>query len=116
MFWIGEGKEAEFEDVFGPTGPWNTFLRRSEGYRGTEIKCESQAERRFRVLDFWTTHCDFEAFRSRFAADYDRFNRLVSEEGLVEKQVLVGTYRTNLSRVTGATRFQRNAEPARRAK
>jgi hypothetical protein len=30
-----------------------------------------------------------------FAADYDRFNRLVSEEGLIEKQVLAGTYYTD---------------------
>jgi hypothetical protein len=46
-------------------------------------------------LDFWASHRDFEAFREKFAADYDRFNRQASEEDLVERQVLVGTYYTD---------------------
>ena len=95
MLWVGEGKEPEFEDVFGPSGAWSSFLRRSEGYRGTEVRCESQAERRHRVLDFWASHREFEVFREKFAEDYDRFNRQVSEEGVIEKQILVGTYYTD---------------------
>ena len=95
MFWVNEGKELEFENVFGTLGVWSSFLRRSEGYRGTEIKCESQAERRYRLLDFWASHREFEAFRAMFATDYDRFDRLVLEEGLIQKQILVGTYYTD---------------------
>ncbi|MBZ5629565.1 MAG: hypothetical protein LAO06_11945 [Acidobacteriia bacterium] len=44
------------------------------------------------MLDFWTSHREFEVFRAKFASHYDRFNRQVLEEGLIEKQVLVGTY------------------------
>jgi hypothetical protein len=63
-----------------------------EGYVDTELRCESPAEGRYRVLDFWNSHRQFEVFRERFAAEYERFNQLVSAEGLVDRQEVVGTY------------------------
>jgi hypothetical protein len=66
-------------------------LRRAEGYIGTEVKCESINEGRFRVLDFWSWHRGFEIFRERFAEDFGRFDREAAEE-LVEKQEFVGAY------------------------
>ena len=78
--------------VFGPTGIWRELLGRMSGYLDSELRCESLAERKYRALDFWTSHSKFESFRERFAAEYDRFNQLVSAEGLVERQEVVGTY------------------------
>jgi hypothetical protein len=78
--------------VFGPSGIWKEFLGRVDGFIGTEIRCESDVEGRYRVLDFWTLHWKFEAFRERFAAEYERFNQLVLAEGLVQRQEIVGTY------------------------
>ena len=78
--------------VFGPSGIWKEFLGRVDGFIGTEIRCESDVEGRYRVLDFWTSHWKFEAFRERFAAEYERFNQLVLAEGLVQRQEIVGTY------------------------
>jgi hypothetical protein len=43
-------------------------------------------------LDFWTSHWKFEAFRERFAAEYEGFNQLVSAEGVVQRQEIVGTF------------------------
>ena len=92
MFWVVDGEHANFEETFGPSGAWQALLRRSEGYIGTEVPCDSQLERQYRVLDFWTSHAAFETFRGRFAGRYERFNRFLSEEGLIERQWLVGTY------------------------
>jgi len=94
MFWVAEGKQSEFEEVFGPSGTWPTLLGRSEGYMATVLTCESQLERRYRILDFWVSHYAFEVFRDRFAARCERFNQLVSAEGLIKRQWLVGTYYT----------------------
>jgi len=68
------------------------LLTCSEGYVGTEISCESLVERRYRVLDFWTSHAAFETFRNRFAACCQRLNELILGESLIKRQWLVGTY------------------------
>jgi hypothetical protein len=91
-FQVGDGRHADFEVVFGSAGIWAELLGRVAGYIGTEVRCESSVERRFRVLDFWISHRSFELFREMFVAECDRFNRLVSAEGLVESQEVVGTY------------------------
>ena len=92
MFWVADGEQANFEEIFGPSGTWQALLTCSEGYIGTAVTCESQIERRYRVLDFWTSHAAFEAFRERFAARCEKFNALVSDEGMIRRQWLVGTY------------------------
>ena len=78
--------------VFGKAGIWTELLRRAEGYEGTEAWCESPAERRYRVRDFWQSHCEFEVFRTRLAAEIERFRSLLMGEGVVSKFEVVGTY------------------------
>jgi hypothetical protein len=58
----------------------------------TEIVCESQSERRYRVRDFWSWHRYFELFREHFTAEYERFEWLLAAEGLVERKQFVGAY------------------------
>jgi hypothetical protein len=81
--------------VFGPAGVWKDFLSRAEGYIDTMIECESVAERRYRIRDFWTWHRNFEVFRQKFAVEYERFEGLISAEGLVEREQFVGAYYEN---------------------
>ena len=80
------------EVVFGPDGIWAEFLRQGPGYIATEIVCESQAERRYRVRDFWSWHLYFELFRDRFAAQYEKFEKLVVTDGIVEREQFLGAY------------------------
>jgi hypothetical protein len=80
------------EAVFGPDGIWRELLRRAPGYIATEVENESPGERRYRVRDFWSWHKYFELFRERFAAEYERFERLMADEGLVEREQFVGAY------------------------
>jgi hypothetical protein len=91
-FWIADGRRADFEVVFGTAGIWRELLSRGDGYLATEIECESVSERRYRVRDFWVRHLGFELFRERFAAEYERFERLILSDGLVERLELVGAY------------------------
>ena len=78
--------------VFGPEGVWVELARCERGHLGCEVKCESQAERRFRVLDSWRSHLEFEGFREKFSTEVEKFNLLLSSEGLVDRQELVGAY------------------------
>jgi hypothetical protein len=90
--WVGDGRQADFDVVFGPGGIWRELLGRARGYIATETGCESPAERRYRVRDLWQGHRDFEVFRQEFAAEYGRFETLVSAEGLVEREQFVAAY------------------------
>ena len=91
-FWVGYGRLADFEKVFGPAGMWDEFLSLAKGYVGTQVRRESEAERQYRVLDFWTSHRWFEGFRKQYAAEFEWFHQRIVAEGLVERQEVVGTY------------------------
>ena len=64
----------------------------ADGYLHTEIRCELQDARRYRVKDFWNWHRDFENFRTRFQAEYERFESWIVSERLVEKEQFLGAY------------------------
>ncbi len=91
---VGEGREADTEEVFGTSGIWIELLRRSNGYIRTELKCESQPERLYKLSDFWMSHVEFEAFREKFAGDYEQLKKLLIAEGLLGKQVWLGSFYT----------------------
>jgi len=87
-----DGRQPDLEAVFGPGGIWSELLGRAVGYAGTEIWCESPAERRYRVLDEWWSHHEFEMFRARFRDEVERFDALLLSDGIANKFEVVGTY------------------------
>ena len=87
-----DGRQADLEAVFGPDGIWSELLGRAVGYEGTEIWCESPAERQYRILDNWWSHHEFEIFRARFANEVERFQSLLLSEGIASRFEVVGTY------------------------
>jgi len=78
--------------VFGPGGIWGELLQRAEGYRGSEVSCESRAERLFTVRDFWKSHADFELFREKFAVDVTRFRQVLYADGVVKRELVLGSF------------------------
>ena len=68
------------------------MLLQSDGYLVTEIWCEAQESRQYRVKDFWDWHRNFETFRTRFQRDYERFENWIVAEGLIEKEQFLGAY------------------------
>ncbi len=66
------------------------MLGRAEGYRKTKLKCVSG--RIWDVSDFWSSHFDFETFRHRFAAGYQRFSGRLAAEGLLEREEWLGSF------------------------
>jgi hypothetical protein len=91
-FWIADGRRADFEAVFGVSGPWSGLLYRADGYLLSEVRCESQDSGQYRVRDFWKWHRDFEVFRERFHKEFDRFEAWLRSEGVVEKEQFLGAY------------------------
>ncbi|MGZ4842551.1 MAG: hypothetical protein ACXV5J_12450 [Candidatus Angelobacter sp.] len=91
-FVVAEGREEDFKKVFGPEGIWFELLRRSAEYLGTDCRLEAQAERRYRVLDYWQSHESFEDFRRQYQLEYEKFSRLIASEDLVERETLLGSF------------------------
>ena len=87
-----DGRQADLEAVFGLDGIWNELLGRAVGYAGTEIWCESPAERQNRVLDTWWSHREFESFCARFTNEVERFQSLLLSEGIASRFEIVGSY------------------------
>ena len=85
------GRRAEFERVFGSDGFWPRFLQQARGYLATQLRCESEAEGRYRVRDFWSWHRDYEMFRERNSESLTEFERQIVV-GLIEGQEFVGGY------------------------
>ena len=91
-FWVADGRRAEFEAVFGPSGVWSRFLSKADGYLRSEVWCESPQLLQYRVKDSWSRHRNFELFRARFQAEFERFEEWIRSEGLIEKEQFLGAY------------------------
>ena len=68
------------------------MLSQADGYLVTEVWCESQESRQYRVRDFWNWHRNFETFRARFQREFERFENWIVSEGLIEKEQFLGAY------------------------
>jgi hypothetical protein len=91
-FVVAEGREEDFRKIFGLEGIWFELLRRSAEYVGTDCRMEAEAERRYRVTDYWLSHESFEDFRRRYRLEYEKFSWLIASEGLVEQETLLGSF------------------------
>jgi hypothetical protein len=78
-------------NVFRAEGIWARFLRQAESYIGTEVRCESTGDGRYRVRDFWKWHRGFEVFRERLSEDFAEFDRQIVQD-LVEREEFLGAY------------------------
>ena len=86
------GREVDVEKLYSSSGIWNELLSRAEGYLGSELVCESRARRQYLAFDYWASHVEFENFRANHQAECERFAQLIALEGLLEKEVLLGSY------------------------
>lgn len=61
---------SDFELVYGSSGKWVEFFRRSPDYVSTELFRSLDAPTRFITLDLWRTQAGYAAFRKAHAEEY----------------------------------------------
>jgi heme-degrading monooxygenase HmoA len=75
---------AEFEQVYGPAGPWVVLFRQSAGYLGTHLLRDQSDPLRFVTIDRWRSASEHHAFRAAFDRQYreldQRCQRLTTRE------------------------------------
>jgi len=91
-FWVADGRRVEFEAAFGLGGPWSQLLYGADGYLLSEVWCESPQSRQYRVRDFWSWHRNVERFRTRFQAEFERFEGWLRSDGVIEREQFLGAY------------------------
>ncbi len=86
------GLEKKFEEAYGAHGVWAEFFRRGQGYLETELLRDMEAPGHYMTIDRWDSKAAYEAFRSRFAAEYSAIDRRC--EALTQSETEIGAYET----------------------
>jgi len=89
-FRVRQEKEKEFVEQYGPEGSWARLFGSSGSYIRTELVRDVADRYRFLTLDYWQTEADFDDFRKRYLADYERLDK--EFEGLTEKETRLGSF------------------------
>jgi hypothetical protein len=92
MFWVRHRRERDFEGIFRPQGIWREILGRWPQYLGSDLREDSEVERRFRLFDYWESHSSFEEFCRSHQSEIDRLDRLIADEGIVDRKELLGMF------------------------
>ncbi|HEX6851144.1 MAG TPA: antibiotic biosynthesis monooxygenase family protein [Candidatus Polarisedimenticolaceae bacterium] len=90
QFDVPPDRQAEFERVYGATGRWAVLFRRAPGYRGTILLRDRSVPNRYVTIDRWRSEADFEAFRQRYATEYEALDAAC--EALTEREALLGIF------------------------
>ena len=86
------GKEAAFERAYGPAGDWAALFARADGFVGVSLHRDVILPRRFIVIDRWSSPDAYEAFRSRYAVEYDALDKAYS--ALSDREAPLGSFET----------------------
>jgi len=89
-FRVRQDREREFVEQYGPEGSWAQLFGRSGGYIRTELTRDVTDHLRFLTLDYWQTEEEFNDFRKRNLAEYQRLDK--EFEGLTEKETRLGSF------------------------
>ena len=68
---VRPGLQAAFRRIYGPDGDWARLFRRAPGFVRTELCHDSAHPDHFLAIDYWESQAAWQAFHSRYAADYD---------------------------------------------
>ena len=82
---VAEGREAEFESLYGAGGEWAELFGKGTGYLGTELMRGEGGN--YVIMDTWRDRAAFDAFKKKFEKEYAALDRRC-EELTVEEQAL----------------------------
>ena len=85
---VAPGHEAEFETTYGAGGEWAELFGKGSGYLGTELMRGEGGH--YVTMDTWRDRAAFDAFKKKFAKEYDALDR--KGEALTAEEQEVGFY------------------------
>lgn len=89
---VKQEKVREFERYYGASGDWAQFFRRGAGYLGTTLLRSYDDPLTYATIDQWDSRADYQLFRDRNGAEYQRRDQETA--GFTEDERLVGYFET----------------------
>jgi heme-degrading monooxygenase HmoA len=90
---VAEGREVEFEKIYGADGDWTQLFKRSRGYLGTDLLRDPNHPRRYLTIDRWDSYEEFESFHENYRTEYkamdERCNSLTEYESKLGAGTLI---------------------------
>jgi heme-degrading monooxygenase HmoA len=90
QFEIAPPSQAEFEKHYGPQGSWVELFRRSPAFRGTTLLRDREIPNRYISIDRWDDLSSYDAFRKRFAGEYEELDARM--ESLTISETKIGVF------------------------
>ncbi len=87
---VRQGKEDEFESVYGSDGEWVGLFRKADGYHGTELLRDLSASLTYTTIDRWADRASHESFLLKYEAEYKELDARC--EALTVSEQKVGMY------------------------
>ena len=81
---------SQFLAAYRPDGEWARLFSKDSSYLGTKLLQDVADEDRFSTIDFWVSEAARDAFRERYAAEFDELDRRC--EDFTRQERLVGDY------------------------
>jgi quinol monooxygenase YgiN len=73
-FLVRAGREARFEEVYGPHGAWVELFRKSPAFIRTDLQRDLSQRNRYWTLDVWISEGAYNEFRVAHREDYQRID------------------------------------------
>jgi len=89
-FEVKEGREEEFERMYGPKGDWARLFAGGKGYRGTELYRDAERKGRYVTRDEWESREAYEKFVAENRKKYETLD--AAGEGLTVKEKRIGAF------------------------
>ena len=90
---VAEGREVEFEKIYGSNGDWAQLFKLGRGYLGTDLLRDLDHPRRYITIDRWDSSEDFDSFQENYDTEYEsldaRCNSLTEYEARLGAGYLV---------------------------
>lgn len=88
-FLVKEGREAEFEGIYGPDGAWTALFVLGDGYLGTQLLRDPARRGRYLTVDRWASEEDYAVFRRTYAKEFEALDVRCTE--LTQQETPLGT-------------------------
>ena len=87
---VAEGREAEFEKIYGSEGNWAELFKKGSGYVGSELLRDQENPKQYITLDRWISSEAFDLFYEKYRLEYEAMDARC--EHLTERETQIGNF------------------------
>lgn len=90
QFDVVEGKEPEFENVYGSEGAWVKLFQLDNNYLHTTLIRDIHTKGRYLTIDVWKDRNSYISFNEKFKNEFEKLD--IRCESLTTEETKIGEY------------------------